>query len=145
MTVILPEGFKFPLRELVDKQSFIDYGEGCWNFFPQNSIDMLHGIRTYFNLPITINSWPWGGGLRFRGYRGPSCKAGAPASYHKSGMAWDFDVKGMTAEQVRTEIKANQDNELLKLIQRMEKKVTWVHVDIGTLKEGQQRIYLFLP
>lgn len=143
--MIIPENFKFPLRELVDKQSFIDYGEGCWNFFPQDSIDMLHGIRTYFNLPITVNSWPWGGGLRFRGYRGPSCTVGAPGSYHRRGRAWDFDVKGMTAEQVRTEIKANQDNEHLKLIQRMEKLVSWVHVDIGDLKEGQSRIYLFNP
>jgi hypothetical protein len=142
---MIPEGFKFRLEELVDCQSFKDFGEGCWSFFPQDSLDMLHGIRTYFNIPITVNNWHSGGGLSFRGYRGPSCTIGAPLSYHKRGMAFDFDVKGMTAEQVRTEIKMHQDDPLLALVQRMEKKVTWCHADTAPLKEGQTRIYLFNP
>jgi hypothetical protein len=142
---MIPEGFKFKLEELVDPQSFNDYGEGCWSFFPQESLYMLHGIRTYFNVPITINTWHSGGPFQQRGYRGPSSTIGAALSYHKRGRAFDFDVKGMTAEQVRTEIKMHQDDENLKLIQRMENKVTWCHVDCGTLKEGQSRIYLFNP
>jgi hypothetical protein len=138
-----PEGFKFNLWELVDPQSFTDYSEGCWNFFPEQSLYMLHGIRTYFNVPVTVNTWHSGGPFRYRGYRGPSCSIGALSSYHKRGMAWDFDVKDMTAEEVRTEIKTHQDDPNLELIQRMEAKVTWCHADTGDLKEGQHRIYLF--
>jgi hypothetical protein len=142
--MILPEGFKFRLEELVDSRSFADYGEGCWNFFPQNAIDMLHGIRTYFNVSITINNWLWGGPFQFRGYRGPSCTIGAIGSYHKRGMAFDFDVLGMTAEEARTEIKMHQDDPHLELIRRMEKSVTWVHADIAPLGKDQHRIYLFV-
>lgn len=142
---MIPEGFKFRLEELVDPQSFKDYGDGCWSFFRQESLDMLHGIRTYFNVSITINNWLWGGPFRYRGYRSPVCDIGAPLSYHKRGMAFDFDVKDMTAEEVRTEIKMHEDDPNLKLIQRMEKRVTWCHADTAPLKEGQQRIYLFNP
>ncbi len=141
--MIRPEGFKFQLVELVDPQSFDDFGEGCWEFFNQDAIDMLHGIRTYFNVPITVNSWSYGGSFRYRGYRGPSCTIGAQGSYHKRGMAWDFDVKWMTAREARIEIKMHQDDPNLKLIQRMEDNVTWVHTDIGKIPEGKQRIYLF--
>jgi hypothetical protein len=142
---MIPEGFKFDLWELVDPQSFTDYGEGCWSFFPEKSLYMLHGIRTYFNVPITINNWRSGGPFQQRGYRGPSSTIGAALSYHKHGRAFDFDVKGMAAEQVRIEIKMHQDDPNLILIQRMEKLVTWCHADNGTLKEGQERIYLFNP
>ena len=140
-----PTGFKFDLRELVDPFSFAEWGEGCWNFFPQDSLDMLHGIRTYFDKPITVNNWLWGGPLRQRGYRGPTSTIGALLSYHKRGMAFDFDVKDMTAEEVRREIIENQENEHLKLIQRMERAVTWVHVDRGTVPNGYMRVYLFNP
>ena len=142
---MIPENFKFRLEELVDRQSFKDFGEGCWAFFPQESLYMLHGIREYFSVPVTVNNWLSGGPFQYRGYRGPSCGIGAISSYHKGGRAFDFDVKDMTAEEVRTEIKMHQDDPLLLLIQRMENKVTWCHVDNGTLKAGQQRIYIFNP
>ncbi len=143
--MMIPEGFKFRIEELVDLQSFTEWGEGCWNFFPQESLDMIHGIRTYFDRPITINNWLWGGPFQERGYRGPSSSIGALKSYHKRGMAFDFDVKDMTAEEVRREIIDNQENEHLRLIQRMERAVTWCHVDRGPVPNGYMRVYLFNP
>ena len=142
---MIPQGFKFRLEELVDKKSFLDWGEGCWNFFPQDSLYMLHGIRTFLDRPITVNNWLWGGDYQYRGYRGPACQIGAKMSYHKRGMAFDFGAKGLTAEDVRKILIENQDHELLLLIKRLENKVTWVHADTGVIPEGRKRIYLFNP
>jgi len=142
---MIPQGFKFRIEELVDKASFASWGEGCWNFFPQESLEMLHGIRMFLDRPVTVNNWLWGGPYQYRGYRGPGCPIGAPQSYHKRGMAYDFDVKGLTAEDVRKLLVENQDHEWLLPIKRLENKVTWVHADTGTVPAGKSRIYLFEP
>jgi hypothetical protein len=139
-----PEHFHFRIEELVDPDTLSKYGEDvCWEFFPDSSIDMLRGIRDFFDVPITINNWVFGGSFRFRGYRPPSCKIGAAHSYHRSGRAFDFDVKGLTAAQARKMILDNNDDQRLKGIWRMEDGVSWVHVDSGNPPDGKDRIYLF--
>jgi len=62
---------------------------------------------------------------------------------HRLGKAVDFDVKGMSAEQVRGVIRMNQV-ELMRLgLTRIESGVNWVHID---LKEtGLNHIYEFKP
>ena len=60
---------------------------------------------------------------------------------HKFGKALDFDVKDLTAGEVRKEIVKKQ--KLFPFIKRIEKKVQWIHID---LKEtNQEGIYLFNP
>lgn len=133
----------FSIQELIDQDTFGTHGEESWNLLHPDAITMLDGIREFFNLPITVNNWKWGGQFQYRGYRPPHCQIGAQGSYHKRGMAFDFDVKGMTAEEVRQKIVANQNNDLLRLIQRMEANVNWVHVDLGLVPRNASRIYLF--
>ena len=130
----------FKIQELVPPETFKVLGDDCWEFFPDSSIMMLDGAREFFGKPVTVNNWLWGGAFKYRGYRPPECPVGAPRSYHRSGRAFDLDVKGMPAEEVRRHIVDNQDNPLLIWINRMEKDVSWVHIDSG---EGKNRIYLF--
>jgi uncharacterized protein YcbK (DUF882 family) len=100
-------------------------------------------VREFFGKPVTVNNWKWGGSFQYRGYRPPHCMVGAAQSYHKRGMAFDFDVKGLTADVVRGFIKEHQDDPLLHLIMRMESEVSWCHIDIGNIPDGKQRIYCF--
>ena len=85
--------------------------------------DLLHGdlqklvvwIRETIGRPIFANNWMIGGRFSQRGYRTNDdavCKAQkfVPGSAHFKGKALDFDVKGMTAEQVRKWLFDNQDN-----------------------------------
>jgi hypothetical protein len=58
-------------------------------------------------------------------------------------MAFDFDVKGMTAANVRKEILEKCNDHRLVRIMRMEADVGWVHADIGQVPNGKSRIYLF--
>jgi len=135
----------FKIEELVDKNTFQNYGNDAWLLLPNESIEMIDGIREFFDAPVTCNDWIWGGKMQFRGYRPLMCKVGARNSYHKKGMAFDFDVKGLSAEEARKRILDDQDNHLLKNITRMEDRVSWVHVDSGELKDWQERIHVFLP
>jgi len=134
----------FELHELVDRATYQKYGDKAWELFEPDSLIMLDDLRSFFNAGITVNTW-WGHpqGYQYRGYRPPDSKVGAPRSYHKRGMAFDCDVKGYTAADVRKIILENKDNPLLQKIMRMEADVTWLHIDRGSIPEGKERIYVF--
>lgn len=133
----------FDLEELVDRDTFGTYGEDAWKLLHPDAIIALDGVREYFGVPVTVNNWKWGGPFQYRGYRPPHCGIGAPQSYHKRGMAFDFDVRGLDALTVRKVIKDNQSDPLLEKIMRLEDVVSWVHMDVGRIPDGKHRIYLF--
>ncbi len=139
----LPEGFKFKLFELVDRHTFLSRGEAAWGLFSQQSINMLHGVRTFLNVPIVVNNWHDGGDLEWCGYRSPGCTIGAPHSEHRNGNAFDCHCIMLSAEDARNRILADRDNPLLNEVHRLEGNVGWLHVDRGNLKVGQERIYVF--
>lgn len=139
------EAKHFKLEELIDKDSFGSYGHDAWNLFSHDAIYMIDGIREFFGKPVTVNNWLWGGNLQYRGYRPPHCTVGAPNSYHRRGQAFDFDVKGMAAEEARRHIIENQYDPLLIWIERLEGGTSWVHADTALLHDGKKRIYLFNP
>ena len=133
----------FSLEELVDRDTFGTYGEKAWELLHPQAVTAIDGIREFFGLPVTVNSWKWDGEFQYRGYRPPHCGIGAPQSYHRRGMAFDFDVKHYSAEKVRQMILEQQDSPLLRNIMRLEADVAWVHMDIGNIPRGRDRIYLF--
>ena len=136
----------FKLYELVDKDTYFKYQQDSWNLFPAVALSMVDGLREYFDAPVTVNSWWWGGQLQYRGYRPPWCMVGAPLSYHKRGEAFDCDIKGLNAEDARKKILDFQHEPLLKKIGRMELGVNWLHIDTGPrLRENGEGIYVFYP
>ena len=104
-------------------------------------------IREKLGRPMFANNWAIGGQFSQRGYRtndDPVCKAQkfVPGSAHFKGMALDFDVKGMTAEQVRKWLYENQEDAPVRF--RVEKGVNWVHVDVMPHK-ASDKAYFFNP
>ena len=133
----------FRLEELVDRATFQLWGEEAWTLIHPDLVLSIDGVREFFNAPVTINNWIFGGNFQYRGYRGPQCQIGAEHSYHKRGMAVDLDIKGYDAEETRRIIIENKNNPLFSYIQRMEDNVTWVHIDLGQIPLNKSRIYLF--
>ena len=100
------------------------------------TIDML---RKELGVPITVNSWSWGGGRNYSGYRdvmyyGDLQKYSDSTSQHKSGRALDFKASGMTAQDVRKFILKNKEK--FPYISFLEvgplkngQAMTWVHID----------------
>jgi len=135
----------FKSEELVDKKTFETMGENSLSLFNPEALVALDNLREYFNCPITVNNWHKGGMFQWRGYRTPekAKELGSPNSQHAKGNAFDCTINGYSAREVRAEIIAHQDHELLKLITRMEANTSWLHFDLMELPKNKQRIYLF--
>ena len=135
----------FKLEELIDQRTFRNFGNTAWQLFTPESLEMLDNFREFIGVPVTVNNWHIGGQFSMRGYRPSWTDVGAINSPHKKGRAFDCDVEGMTAEEVRQKILENQDNPLLNRIMRVEGLVNWVHMDTNNPPEGKKRIYIFKP
>lgn len=88
--------------------------------------------RSDFGKPITINNWHLGvkNPFTLRGFRPKDTNVGAMFSQHKLGRAFDCDIKGYTAKQLRAKINANQKRFYEMGLRRVETNVTWLHSDI---------------
>ena len=137
----------FDIQELVCKHVYDKFGESAWLFFDERLLDTLYVIRTKIDKPIYVNNWAIGGSLSQRGIRCNCCslvkeKTSLEKVYmstHMQGTGVDFDVKGMTAQEVRNWIVRNQI--LLPYPIRLESGVNWVHLDLRS--EGKQKITYF--
>lgn len=136
----LPKFFK-PF-ELVSKDIFDIYGIDSYNFLAPELLETLDLIREFFESPIIVNNWHFGGSFQNRGYRHPFCRVGARLSQHKFGRAVDFHSPVYDAHFVRGEILNNPN--LFPHIYRMEKNVNWVHIDMHP-DYKDNAIYLFNP
>lgn len=127
----------FALRELVDEPTYKKYGDFAWNFLRTELLETLFVLRDkIIKQPMTINNWMTGGKFSQRGLRHNMSAeirkytdAGKQyMSAHALGAGVDFDVKGMTAAEVRSLVQAKAN--LLPHPVRLEDKVNWVHVDV---------------
>lgn len=121
----------FTLKEVVSPAVEKKRGEKAWAIFDTRLLDVMVWVREGIGRPITINH----GTSVQRGFRENICQIVSDntkkgilyVSAHPLGKGFDFDVKGMTAEEVRNWIRQHI-NECPWPI-RLEKKVSWVHID----------------
>ena len=133
----------FDLDELVCPHVYSKWGEKAWQFL---DTDYLHCLlivrRDILQKPMYCN----GKGKTERGLRCNRCsivrgKSGPYLSAHVLGKAGDFTVVGMSAEDARKAIKANASK--LPCNIRLEKGVTWVHMDTLPQYGITQKVYEF--
>jgi len=144
MSKYIPKHFE--LQELVCPHVFKKYGDQCLQFLDPRLLKTLDIIREGIGKPIYINNWNIEGKDSQSGFRCIQCALVKKAikdntlyvSAHMEGQAVDFDIPGMTAEQVRAWIIAHQ--EILPYPVRLEADVSWVHLDV---RETDQKVYLF--
>ena len=133
----------FQIQELVDRNTYMKYGERAWMVFNPKALEALDGLREYFGVPVIVNNW-WQNQntsiMQYRGFRPQDCPVGAEHSEHKLGNAFDCTVGNYSAEHIRKKIIENEDDPLLCRIMRLEANVNWVHFDC---KEVKNRIYVF--
>ena len=118
----------FNIKELVDKQTYKYLGDKSWTLFNPYALLSLEVIRTFFDVPVYVNNWYKDGDLQFRGFRPFDCIVGSKYSKHRFGNAFDLNVKGIPAEEVRQVILANK-NSIFLHITTLESGVNWVHFD----------------
>lgn len=137
----------FNIKELVCPHVYDKHREFAWNFFDPRLLDTMLVIREKLNRPIYVNNWDMGGSFTQRGFRCNLCplvkeKTSLEKLYiteHGQGMGIDFDVKGMSAEEVRKWIVNNKI--FLPHPIRLESDVNWVHLGVRT--DGMQAVTFF--
>jgi hypothetical protein len=131
--VYRPQFFK--LYELICPEVYNKFGDMAWQFFDDKIVVNIDWVRRTLNKFITINNWHEGGEFDQRGLRCIQCKIVSDACHqgqvyvsgHILGKAFDFDVEGMTADEVRVWVALNKDK--LPYPIRLEENVSWVHMD----------------
>jgi len=141
----------FRIEELVDKTVYDKYGEAAWKFLDKDILTCMLVVREGLGKPITVNNWKAGGSFSQRGLRHNMSslvknKTRLYLSAHIFGKAFDFDVKGMTAVEVREWIVANPDKFPCKI--RLErnmngKPISWIHMDTMSDDSKLFKVYQF--
>ena len=129
----------FKIQELVSEAVYKKYGDKSWEFIDTRLIKVLDLLREHFNRPITVNNWLWGGNLQQRGLRANKDELVANKkdyyiSQHCLGKAVDFNIKGLSAQEVYEEILKNRDKfYLISRIENIKDTPTWVHIDVANI------------
>jgi len=119
----------FKVQEFVSKKFYADRGDKAIYHIDSRAIKFIEELRGVLGKSITINDWSWGGKFQHRGYRTTDSSDYSPHSQHSDGRALDFDVKGMTANEVREFLIANVNNSIMKDVSFIESDCNWVHID----------------
>ena len=132
----------FKIQELVSKKVYDKHGEQAWIFIDTKLIKVLDLLREHFNRPITVNNWVWGGTLEQRGLRTnldelvkkKTEKGTLYISQHILGKAADFNIKGLSSQEVYEEILKNKDKfYLISRVENIKDTPTWVHIDVANI------------
>lgn len=125
----------FNVQEFVFPELYDVYGDESIQFISKNIILTAIQLREIFGV-MYINTWLFGGDLKYRGLRPYDCPIGALKSSHKTGKAIDFHFKNATTEEVREYILKNRFS--FPLVNRMEMDTdTWIHLDHAGIMQDQ--------
>tara|TARA_R110000824_G_scaffold55959_1_gene153632 strand:+ start:541 stop:966 length:426 start_codon:yes stop_codon:yes gene_type:complete len=121
----------FYLQEFVTKDLYKKWKERAYIFVDERIIYLAQYIRSRYDKPMTINNWISSSeGFNYRGWRPANCSVGSKFSQHKSGRAIDFNVSGMSPEEIYKDIMDNEahfyDYGLRSIIKDTE---TYTHID----------------
>lgn len=122
----------FYTAELVHPRFLELFGARAKWYISQWQIDTAEFIRDFFNRPVIINDYMWGGKMQNRGTRPPNSTVGAYYSQHKMMMAIDFHIKGLTIDHIYNVILSNQSVFMqhgITTIESVEFTPGWIHVD----------------
>ena len=129
----------FVLREFVPPSVWEDFGAASRWFLDPRMLDLAQFYRDHFGSAVRVNDWHYGGDFTERGFRLPDTNTGARLSQHKFGRAFDCNVEGLTPNEVRREIKQNEDlfmEQGLTTLESGDIATTWVHSDIRTTDQN---------
>lgn len=133
----------FDIEELACNHAVAEWGEKAWQFLDTAYLHTLLIVRKHIlQRPMMCNF----NGMHQRGLRCNMCeivkrKDDFYMSSHILGKAGDFTVDGMTAGEAREKIKTHAH--LLPYAIRMEKDVSWLHLDVLPQYGLEQKIYEF--
>lgn len=137
----------FKIQELVSEEVYKKYKEKAWEFIKPEIILFLDSIREFYGKPVIVNNWLYGGNLKQRGLRANKdemvkSKKDFYLSQHCLGGAVDFNVQGVSPEDVAKHILKNEGHyrNFISRIENPKQTPTWTHVDCANTEEYDKLI-----
>lgn len=119
----------FQLCELVPADEFRVYpAHVLWSLFDSFILMAADALRRFYG-KMLANTWYWGGGHQYRGWRPPGCTVGAPLSMHRFARAIDLEPLETSAAEIRADMRRYPKWAIFKYISRVEDDVAWLHID----------------
>lgn len=121
-------------RQVVPEQIYKQRGVKSLELMDQRILETLDDLRHNLGVPLTVNSWAWGGGRTQSGLRDQFFYKSVDEylksfSQHKAGRGIDI-VCSLPAYEVRKHIIENR--ELYPHVSFMEVQIEWTHLDART-------------
>lgn len=139
----------FNLHELVSADSYNRLSHAhLWGIFNPLLLWTIDQIREFYNKPMTINNWFYGGDRQYSGLRMPGeYPASGSLSQHRFGNAVDFYIKGIEPAEIRQDIKENPNNDIFQFITAIEdfNGMNWVHIDMRNWDKDNNGLLVFKP
>lgn len=143
----MTESLFFDLPEICCPHVYNKYGEFAWNFFDPRAIILINTFRDRIGKAIFVNDWEIHGNFSQRGLRCLKCEIVQDKiisnenymSAHCLGKAFDFDVQGLMAGEVREWLIKNKNWWPYNF--RLEDGVSWIHCDL--FNDTNDKIKLF--
>jgi hypothetical protein len=149
----------FLVEEFVPQKVYEKYGDSSLWFVDPKIVNIAQLLREYFGKPMTINNWHNGGNFNYRGFRDDSfyyqwdsdlsaykSKRKGKLSQHRFGRGIDFNVSGLTSDEVRESILQNEEMWMDAGVTTLEDGAyapTWCHLDIRTT--NKRNIFIVKP
>lgn len=136
-------GTYFRLEEFIPKEVYNRFGENSIWFVDTRIVDLANFVRSRFGKSMTINNWHSGGNFNYRGFRPPDCSVGGKLSQHKFGRAIDFNIEGITPQEVYKDIIQNTSLYIkagATTVEDIAYTKGWSHIDIRAHKEPGLKI-----
>lgn len=136
-------GTYFRLEEFIPKEVYNRFGDNSIWFVDKRIIDLANFVRSRFGKSMTINNWHSGGNLNNRGFRTPDSAVGGQFSQHKFGRAFDFNIAGVTPQEIYKDLLANSSLYIkagLTTAEDIAYTPNWTHFDIREHKEQGLKI-----
>jgi len=122
----------YKLYELLPKKFYEenrDKGDTLWFMFDNRLLWTADQLRIRYG-KMSVNTWFWEGNSQYRGWRPWDCGIGAELSQHKFGKALDLIPHEITSEEIRQDIKKDQNQNEFKYITCIEDNISWTHLDV---------------
>ena len=124
-------GTPFYLSEFLPPEAFNNPDIEPFWYINWKLVYLAYQIKLRFQRTMIINNWAAGGEYFNRGVRFPLSKTGNSLDPHHFLLAFDFDLVGLDADSIRTDIIQNYKIFYAPLgLTRIELNIAWVHVDM---------------
>lgn len=118
----------FSVEEFVPQHIYEEHGDDSLNLMNPKIIRATETLRDLAGVPLSCNTWKWGGNRNWSGFRDETSPYYSPTSQHTLGNAVDLVSSKVSPHELRKLILDKP--EYFEDVTFLECGINWVHMDV---------------